>query len=84
MRRILAAAGQKAPAARPVLEVNVAHPLVKYLEGVARYRRSSPSWRSCCTTRRRSPKARRSANAPEYVQRLNRLLVRLAAPPAAA
>jgi len=32
MRRILVAAGQQAPAARPVLEVNVAHPLVKYLE----------------------------------------------------
>ncbi len=35
MRRILAAAGQQAPAARPVLEVNVAHPLVKYLEGLS-------------------------------------------------
>ena len=33
MRRILAAAGQKIPAAQPVLELNVAHPLVKYLDG---------------------------------------------------
>ena len=36
MRRILAAAGQKAPVTHPVLELNVTHPLVKYLEGVAR------------------------------------------------
>ncbi len=35
MRRILAAAGQKAPQAHPVLELNVTHPLVKYLDGVA-------------------------------------------------
>ena len=35
MRRILAAAGQKAPQAHPVLELNVTHPLVKYLDGVS-------------------------------------------------
>ena len=33
MRRILAAAGQKAPEAHPLLELNVTHPLVKYLDG---------------------------------------------------
>src|SRR6201997_3164274 len=32
MRRMLAAAGQKVPEVRPVLEVNVVHPLVKYLD----------------------------------------------------
>ncbi|MBV8307974.1 MAG: molecular chaperone HtpG, partial [Gammaproteobacteria bacterium] len=32
MRRLLAAAGQQVPEAKPVLEVNVGHPLVKYLE----------------------------------------------------
>src|SRR6202047_2563235 len=34
MRRILVAAGQKAPEARPLLEVNVDHPLIRYLDGV--------------------------------------------------
>src|SRR5260370_1472224 len=35
MRRILPAAGQKAPQARPVLEANLGHPLVRYLDGGA-------------------------------------------------
>jgi len=34
MQRILEAAGQKAPASRPLLELNVQHPLVKYLDGL--------------------------------------------------
>src|SRR6202050_3990102 len=33
MRRLLAAAGQKSPDAKPILELNVAHPIVKYLDG---------------------------------------------------
>jgi molecular chaperone HtpG len=32
LRRVLEAAGQKAPAAQPVLELNVGHHVVKYLE----------------------------------------------------
>jgi len=32
MRRILEAAGQKAPAARPILEINPAHPLLQRME----------------------------------------------------
>jgi molecular chaperone HtpG len=32
LRRVLEAAGQKAPAAKPVLEINVGHHFVKYLE----------------------------------------------------
>ena len=32
MRRVLAAAGQKAPDSKPVLELNVTHPIVKYLD----------------------------------------------------
>ncbi len=35
LRRVLEAAGQAAPAAQPVLELNVDHHLVKYLEGRA-------------------------------------------------
>jgi molecular chaperone HtpG len=83
LRRILAAAGQKTPEVRPVLEVNVGHPLVSYLDGVADpvqfaelaqllYEQASLA------------EGATLANAPEYVQRLNRLLVRLAAPPRAA
>src|SRR3984893_11397263 len=35
MRRILSATAQKVPESKPTLELNVGHPLVKYLEGVA-------------------------------------------------
>ncbi|HTU67744.1 MAG TPA: molecular chaperone HtpG [Steroidobacteraceae bacterium] len=35
LRRVLEAAGQKAPSAQPVLELNVEHHVVKYLEGRA-------------------------------------------------
>src|SRR5580658_8849406 len=83
MRRLLAAAGQKPPAARPVLEVNVAHPLVKYLEGLtdaAQFTELAQLMYDQAALAEGAP----LANAPEFVQRLNRLLVRLAAPPAAA
>ena len=35
MRRILEAAGQKVPAAKPVLEINVTHPLLQRIESTA-------------------------------------------------
>lgn len=35
MRRILEAAGQKAPATKPVLEINVTHPLLQRIESTA-------------------------------------------------
>jgi molecular chaperone HtpG len=79
MRRILATAGQKVPESRPVLEVNVAHPLVKYLEG-----RTDPGeFRELAQLlydQAALAEGASLANAAEYVQRLNRLLVRLAAP----
>jgi molecular chaperone HtpG len=34
LRRMLEAAGQKVPESKPALELNVQHPLVKYLEGL--------------------------------------------------
>jgi molecular chaperone HtpG len=34
MRRVLANAGQSVPPSQPVLELNVTHPLVRYLDGV--------------------------------------------------
>jgi molecular chaperone HtpG len=83
MRRILAAAGQKVPESRPVLEVNVGHPLVKYLEG----RTDTGEFRELAQLlydQAALAEGAALANAPEYVQRLNRLLVRLAAPQGAA
>jgi molecular chaperone HtpG len=77
MRRILAAAGQQAPAARPLLEVNVTHPLVKYLEmqaDVAQFSELALLLYEQAALAEGTP----LANPPAYVQRLNRLLVRLA------
>jgi len=79
MRRILAAAGQKVPESKPVLEVNVAHPLVKYLEGrtvSGEFSELTQLLYDQAALAEGTP----LGNAPEYVQRLNRLLVRLAAP----
>ena len=79
MRRILAAAGQKVPESKPVLEVNVAHPLVKYLDGrtaSAEFAELTQLLYDQAALAEGTP----LGNAPEYVQRLNRLLVRLAAP----
>jgi molecular chaperone HtpG len=82
LRRILVAAGQSAPAARPLLEVNVTHPLVKYLEGVTdagEFTELAQLLYDQAALAEGTP----LANPPEYVQRLNRLLVRLAAPASA-
>jgi len=83
MRRILAAAGQKVPESRPLLEVNVTHPLVRYLEGrtdTGEFEELAQLLYDQAALAEGAP----LANAPDYVQRLNRLLVRLAAPPGAA
>ena len=83
MRRMLAAAGQKVPEGRPVLEVNVGHPLVKYLDARAdgtEFEELARLLYDQASLAEGAP----LANAPEYVQRLNRLLVRLAAPQGAA
>jgi molecular chaperone HtpG len=83
MRRMLAAAGHKVPESRPVLEVNVGHPLVNYLEG----RTDAGEFKELAQLlydQAALAEGATLANAPEYVQRLNRLLVRLAAPQGAA
>jgi molecular chaperone HtpG len=82
MRRILAAAGQKAPQAHPALELNVAHPLVKYLEGRADAAEFG-ELAQLLYDQAALAEGTQLPNPPEYVQRLNRLLVRLAATPAA-
>jgi len=80
MRRILAAAGQKTPEVRPVLEVNVGHPLVGYLDGVTDSGQFT-ELAQLLYDQASLAEGALLANAPQYVQRLNRLLVRLAAPP---
>ena len=83
LRRILAAAGQKTPEVRPVLEVNVGHPLVGYLDGVTDSEQFT-ELAQLLYDQASLAEGATLANAPQYVQRLNRLLVRLAAPPRAA
>ena len=83
MRRALESLGQKAPQARPLLEVNVEHPLIRYLDGITdgtRFAELAQLLYDQAALAEGAP----LANAPEYVQRLNRLLVRLTAPPTAA
>ena len=82
MRRILSAAGQKIPDTRPLFEVNVTHPLVKYLDGVSDAGQFS-ELAQLLYEQASLAEGISLGNAPEYVQRLNRLLVRLTAAPGA-
>ena len=78
MRRILAAAGQKVPESKPVLELNVGHPLVKHLDGLAdtvRFKELS----LLLYEQAELAEGGQLGNPAEFVQRLNRLLVELAA-----
>ncbi|HEX4648883.1 MAG TPA: molecular chaperone HtpG [Steroidobacteraceae bacterium] len=81
MRRVLETLGQKPPEARPLLEVNVAHPLIRYLDGVADPTRFG-ELAQLLYDQAALAEGAALANPPEYVQRLNRLLVSLTAPPA--
>jgi molecular chaperone HtpG len=83
MRRILEAAGQKAPSAKPLLELNVSHPLVKYLEGLHEPAEFS-ELALLIYDQAALAEGDQLGNPAEYVQRLNRLLVRLAGVPSAA
>ncbi|MGA7539877.1 MAG: molecular chaperone HtpG [Steroidobacteraceae bacterium] len=79
MRKILAAAGQQLPESKPVLELNVGHPLVKHLEGLAdagRFKELS----LLLYEQAELAEGGQLANPAEFVQRLNRLLVELAGP----
>jgi len=78
MRKILAAAGQKLPESKPALELNVGHPLVKHLDGLAdtaRFKELS----LLLYEQAELAEGGQLANPAEFVQRLNRLLVELAA-----
>ena len=77
MRRILAATGQKVPESKPTLELNVTHPLVKYLESVTDEGQFK-EFAQVLYEQAALAEGSQLANPAEYVQRLNRLLVRLA------
>ena len=79
MRRILAAAGQSVPESKPALELNVAHPLVRHLDGLrdeARFKELA----LILHDQAQLAEGGQLGNPAEFVQRLNRLLVELAAP----
>ena len=78
LRRILSAAGQKVPEAKPLLEVNVSHPLVRYLDGVTGQGDFS-ELAQLLFEQAQLAEGATLANPPDFVLRLNRLLVRLAA-----
>lgn len=87
LRRALEAAGQKVPVSKPALELNVQHPLVKYLDGTAvdeQFRELALLLYDQATLGNGEP----LQDPADYVGRLNRLLLRLgagqgpAAPPA--
>lgn len=77
MRRILAAAGQKAPEAKPALEINVSHPIVRYLDG-AQEPAEFAELAEILYDQAALAEGGQLGNPSAYVQRLNRVLVRLA------
>ncbi|HTW38078.1 MAG TPA: molecular chaperone HtpG [Steroidobacteraceae bacterium] len=83
MRRILSASGQNALPVKPVLELNVAHPLVRYLDA----RQDATEFQELAVLlfeQAALAEGGQLGNPTEYVQRLNRLLMKLAGPTAAA
>ncbi len=79
MRRVLAANGQTIPASAPAFELNVAHPLVRYMEGL---KESEPFSEMSQLLYDQASLADEGqvANGPEFARRLNKLLVRLVEP----
>ena len=74
---ILSAAGQKVPESKPVLEINTAHAIVKYLDTVTDEEQFK-ELAQLLYDQASLAEGGQLANPAEYVQRLNRLLVRLA------
>ena len=77
MRRIMAAAGQKVPESKPVLEINTGHTIVKYLDSVTDAGQFN-ELAQLLYDQASLAEGGQLANPAEYVQRLNRLLARLA------
>ena len=77
MRRVLQAAGQKVPESKPALELNVAHPLVKYME-TASDADQFTELAQLLYDQAALAEGGQLSNPAAYVQRLNRVLVRMA------
>ena len=77
LRRMLAANGQQVPAAAPTLEVNVGHPLIRYLEGLPAGDSFDDLAALLCDEAMLLEEGE-LPHAAEFSQRLNRLLLRLA------
>jgi molecular chaperone HtpG len=77
MRRMLATAGRDLPQTKPLMELNVTHPLVQYLENETDQARFAELSQIIYDQAALS-EAGQVDNATDYLQRLNRLLVRLA------
>jgi len=78
MRRLLEAAGQKVPEGRPVLELNPEHPLVRRLGDTADESRFE-DLASILFEQAGLAEGRQLSDPPDYVRRLNRLLLELGA-----
>jgi len=76
MRRVLLAAGQKPPESKPALELNVTHPLVKYLDGATDVEQFA-ELAQLLYDQAALAEGGQLANPTAYVQRLNRVLIRL-------
>jgi molecular chaperone HtpG len=79
MRRVLAANGQTVPGSTPAFEVNVSHPLVRYLDGV---KDAEPFGELAQLLFDQASLADEGQidNGPDFARRLNKLLVRLVEP----
>jgi molecular chaperone HtpG len=77
MRRVLQAAGQTPPESKPALELNVSHPLVKFLDGVSD-KDQFAELAQLLYDQAALAEGGQLANPTAYVQRLNRVLMRLA------
>ena len=82
MRRILEATGQKMPPSKPILEMNVSNALVKYLDQESDAERFG-ELATLLYEQAALVEGDRIGNPIDYVQRLNRLLIRLTGTPAA-
>jgi len=76
MRRVLLAAGQKPPESKPALELNVSHPLVKYLDGISD-KDQFAELAQLLYDQAALAEGGQLANPTAYLQRLNRVLIRL-------
>ena len=79
LRRILEAQGQKVPESKPVLELNVEHPIVKHLDSL-QDEAGFAELAQLLFDQAALAEGGTLANPVDYVRRLNRLLLRLAVP----